>query len=146
MPEPELIIDSRQFDLLVEAASKVRPVEAQIVTSGKPEDYWIVLERGSKEGQRPWPQPRKKTRFGANRRIFSKQAPQGFVMHWASKFIDFLAQSYRKVADATGGAPLQGDLQSAVDDAAEKSLDLILKGVPVDSGALRDSLKVKKGR
>lgn len=143
---PELTIDSRQFDLLVAAASRVRPVEAQIVTSGKPEDYWGVLEHGSRAGQAPWPQPRKKTRFGAGGRIFSKQAPQGFVMHWASRFIDFLAEAYRKAADSTGGAPLQDDLQGAVNDAAEKSLDLILRGVPVDSGQLRDSLKVKRGR
>jgi hypothetical protein len=141
----EMVIDSKEFDLLVLAASQVQPVEAMIVTDNpKVKDYWPVTEYGSLEGHRPWPRPWKRTTRGGGGRIFSKQAKGGWVFKYGMRFIEFLEIAYNKAAERTGGLPLQRDLADAVNEAGDKTLGWLKKTAPVDKGDLRDSLTVKK--
>jgi hypothetical protein len=141
----ELEIDDRQFQLMIDEGLKLTAVEASVVTSGLPENYALVLEYGSGEGQRLWPRSGPRTRR-AQGRIFSRQAIGGYVRRNAKILNRFLENAYKKVAARGDGSPSQSDLADAVNEAAGEALEFLKKVVPVDSGELRDSLEVRKAK
>jgi len=136
-------VDTSQFEAVLRAYAEgfEGEVSAAVVTSGKPEDYWRSVERGSARGRRPWPNPRKKTTLGAGGRVFSKQAPTGFVGRFQKQFQQFLVDAYREVVG--NGVPTRAKLVLAVNRATEKARSLIRGAAPVDSGALKNSIEVK---
>jgi hypothetical protein len=135
-------VDTSQFETVLKAyADGVEgEVSAAIVTSGKPRDYWGPNEFGSARGRRPWPNPRKKTTLGRAGRVFSKQAPQGFVFKFQQQFRRFLVDAYK--AATNGGLPTRAKLAAAANQAAQRARSLIRANAPVDSGDLRDSIQV----
>jgi len=136
-------VDTSRFETVLKAfASGVEgEVSAAIVTSGKPVDYWGANEFGSRRGRRPWPNPRKKTTLGKGGRVFSRQAPQGFVFRFRQQFRKFLVDAYKQ---ATGnGLPTRATLVAAANQAAQRARSLIRGAAPVDSGKLRSSIALK---
>src|SRR5437879_3654481 len=104
----DIDIDTRQFDLLIDAAVSgvdTGEVAVAITVEGEPAKYWGVLEFGSRRGRRPLPNPRRKTTTGKGGRVFSKQAPDGFVFRFAGRFAKFLADAYARSIGAGGSLP-----------------------------------------
>jgi hypothetical protein len=136
-------VDTSGFETLLTAAAAdlVGKVEAEVVTSGKPADYWFIPEVGSRRGRRPWPNPRKKTVLGSGGRVFSKQAPQGFIRKFNARFQKFLVDGYKKFVG--NGLPTRAKLAQAATYAAQQARILIRGAAPVDSGDLRNSIEVK---
>lgn len=139
-------VDDSGFQTLLQtfAAGLEGKVEAEIVVSGKPADYWFVPEVGSRRGRRPWPNPRKKTTVGAGGRVFSRQAPQGYIRKFNAKFQQFLLEGYKKfVGDKL---PTRALLVQAANYAAKQARVVIRGAVPVDSGELRNKIEVDEAR
>lgn len=141
----ELEIDSRAFDAMLSTLAQTStPATASVITNDtKVQMYWGVLEGGSGPGQRPWPRVGKRTVSGQDGRIFSSQAPEGFVRKYGATFLTWLVA---EVQSASGdGLPDQNGLQDAVNRTAARVRDFLKTVVPVDSGEARDSLDVREG-
>lgn len=135
-------VDTSRFETVLKAFADgaTGEVSAAIVTSGKPVDYWGANEFGSRRGRRPWPNPRKKTTLGKGGRVFSRQAPQGFVFKFQQQFRRFLIDAYKQATN--GGLPTRAKLVAAANQAAQRARSLIRNAAPVDSGELRNSIEV----
>lgn len=141
----DIDIDTRQFDQFISAAiagADTGEVGVAITVEGDPVKYWGALEFGSRRGKRPWPNPRKKTTTGKGGRVFSKQAPEGFVFRFAGRFAKFLADAYERSIGAGGSLPTREGLKSAATVAGKQALTVIAGAAPVDKGDLKKSLKV----
>ena len=134
----EIEVDTSPFNraIAVYAAGITKPVEAAITVAGKPEDYWFVWEAGSRKNPGP------KTVRGAGGRIFSRQAPKGYVLKYRAEFIKWLLQEFK----GAGRFPIHADIVKSVNRVAHQALALIKATVPIDSGALRDSMTVKEAQ
>lgn len=142
----EMEIDDRAFQQMVRAAANAVAVDADVMTVDEyVERYWGATEYGSRRGQRPWPNPRKKTTLGPGGRVFSKQAVGGWIRKYGKRFLDFLEEAYMKRARG-GDPPTQNDLRDSVNEAGRRTLEWMEKTAPVDSGRLRDSLALRKAR
>jgi hypothetical protein len=143
----ELEIDSHELDeLLNQALAGGEPVEAVIrVTDPEAAKYWATVEFGSTPGEKPWPRPWKRTKE-KDGRIFSKQAPGGFANKYFQKFLDFLGNAAMRRISANKGPLDRAGCVDSVNDAAEQALKTILAGVPVDSGRLKNSIKLEKAK
>lgn len=141
---PELTFDNAGFEFMMGAAGLNAHIEAAVITNNADvENYWGVLEFGSKRGQRPWPTARKKTRYGPDGNVYSKQAVGGFVRVNEAVIFKLLADEYDRVA-AQGRMPTQTELVGVVNQAAEATAVLLRKIVPVDSGAFKRSIAVQR--
>lgn len=139
-------LDTRAFEarLRVIAAELAEPVTAEIVSVGPASKYAFVLEKGSAPGAAPWPEPKAKTTKGKGGRVFSKQAPSGFIARHAKAFLKFLRDALHQRIRASKKFPDRDVFVAAANDAAEDALQLAKASAPVDSGALRDSLTIRK--
>lgn len=118
-------------------------IEAQVIIDDREAAiYGRVVERGCPEGRRPWPHARKKT-VARDGRIFSRQAPKGFVGRHSAKFINSLRDAALKRIKARAGALTEEDLRAAASEAGRAAYDLIRAGTPVDTGRLKDSIEFK---
>jgi len=138
----ELKVDDRKLRAMLEAAVE-SDATAAVVVEGEAAKYAHVLNRGSAPGEKPWPEPKKKTTRGREGRIFSKQAPQGLVAQHAKAIFGFLIDALRRRLHG-GKLPTDADVKAAANEAAEKTADVIREGAPVDSGKLKNSIAVRK--
>lgn len=142
-------VDTSNFDkfILQVVGTVGAPVEAQIVTTDpKVQKYWPVLEFGSGEGQRPWPEPKTHTVVGADGRIHSKQSPQGFIRRNGQRFYQYLTEAYVRRVQILKRPLNRGEMVEAANDAAARSLELLRSSVPVKSGKLKNSLRVNAAK
>lgn len=140
---PEMKIDSRAFDTFLQTAVDgiAVPVTTSVITKDADvERYWPILEAGSTPGQKPWPSAKTKTLYGAGGRVFSKQAPQGFVSPYSALFVGYLTSALA----AGNPLPTQAELRSMVNSAAAKVLAMLKTTIPVDTGKARDSLDTRE--
>lgn len=130
------------FDNLLKAYAQDAEgkIEAAVVMTGKAKAYWFIPEVGSRRGARPWPNPRKKTRLGRSGRVFSMQAPDGYIHILAPKFFQALTAAYKSIVG--NGLPTRAQLVRAANQAANTAKGLIRNSAPVDSGALRSGIQV----
>lgn len=142
MPKPTVNTSSFDRFVLRAGSRETGEVKADITIEGKPVNYWRVLEFGSKT---VWPEPAEKTTRGKDGRIFSKQAPQGFIFRHAARIAQFLREAYIKRVH-NNRLPTHADLVEAANEAGRKALELIHAGAPTDSGELRDAIKLKEAR
>lgn len=139
-----IAVDTREFDTFLKAlAIGEEPIAAAIITKGPAEKYWFVPEFGSKRGQRPWPNPRKKTTLGKGGRVFSKQATEGYIFRFRAKFAQFLAEEYNAAIEGNK-IPTRERLKQAAVKAAKKAITVIRGSAPVDSGQLKNSFDVQE--
>lgn len=137
--------DSKRQTLLSVPGASDEEIAGEVYTdSTEAESYWKVLEHGSAPNASPWPQPREKTRRGRGGRIFSKQAPQGFVHVHDEKFIRFLREEYARIARAKNRPLTKQELESAAMTATRRAQELIQAGAPMDSGQLKNSIKARR--
>jgi hypothetical protein len=145
----EISVDTSSFEnMLIRVAENLgTPVEAQVVTnSSAARKYWPVLEHGSGRGRRPWPNPRKKTMLGTDGRVYSKQAPDGFVHKHYTKFVDFLKRAYLRRVSAKQAPLTREEMEAAADEATWQAERLIHAGAPRDSGEFADSITAEKAK
>jgi hypothetical protein len=136
-----LTFDNSGFDFLIQQAGSGARVEATVVTNNRDvEEYWGVLEFGSRRGQRPWPNPRTRTALGQDGRVYSNQAVGGFVRKNEDLIFGFMEAEYSRVA----GLPDHAALVSVVNRSADRLCGFLRTVVPVDSGAFRDSISYVK--
>lgn len=104
----------------------------------------FVLEFGSKAGSKPWPQARQKTTAGPNGRIFSKQAPRGYVGVNAGKIAEFLRDA---LASRLGKRlPSREVLRAAANEAISNAFSLLRAAIPKDTGGAAGSLEIEKAK
>lgn len=128
------------------AASLDKPVAAEIVTKDeKVEDYWPVLEHGSRKGQRPWPLAKKKTRLRGGR-VFSSQAVGGFIDKNARHIVEYLTESYTRRIRQLKRPLNRAELVAAANEAGARALKLLRVAIPVDTGKAKNSLDMRKAR
>ncbi len=142
MSKPEISVDTRAFDSMLRVASEAQaPVQAEIfVNNEEVQAYWPILEFGGKASG-PWKKPGLKTTTGPGGRIYSKQAPRGFIFRFRDKFLQFLRNAYEK-RFAVKKLPLsKAELEAATFEAAQKATDLIREQVPRDSGKLLRAIR-----
>jgi len=116
-------------------------VTSDIVAEGAAKKYALVWDAGAKGKQ-----PGKRTVRGKGGRLFSKQAPTGYVARHVARIISFMAESIIKVIGQKRTVPNRRDLQTAVNQAAERGAALIEASAPQDTGRLKGSIRVKPGK
>ncbi len=137
----------KKLDAAMAIASASEPVRAEIVTTDKEvERYWRVVDRGSVRDEKPWPDPKSKTRIGRDGRVVTKQAPEGFVLRHLATVGAYLKEAIVKVMGNRKAPLTRGQVVEATNQAAEKAFELIRAGAPVDSGKLKNSLAVRKAK
>lgn len=143
----EFQIDDKAFEARVAAiaAELDEAVTAEIVSRGPAAAYAAVVERGSRKGEKPWPEARKKT-VERGPCIAVKAQPEGFIRRNAERFAAFLRDALKKRMGKTKRIPTRTDLVEAANEAGEKALALAKASVPRDSGQLHDSLKLKEAK
>lgn len=139
--------DSSFRKMILDAlAEPSEPVIADVITTSKEvEAYWPVLEQGSREGQRPWPHARKKT-VKRKGRIFSRQAPEGFIGKNREIFQRFLREEFLAIFEKVKRPLKRAELIHAANNAVEKARQFLKKVVPVDKGEFRDSISTRKAK
>lgn len=115
-------------------------IEAAVVMTGDAKAYWFIPEVGSRRGARPWPNPRKKTTTGRGGRVFSRQAPDGYIAILKPKFLQALTAAYKNIVG--NKLPTRAMLVQAANQAANVAKNLIRNSAPVDSGKLRSGIQV----
>jgi len=141
---PAIALDTRQFEIWVGARQRELGealVTADIVAEGEAAKYALVWDVGAKGKQ-----PGKRTIRGKSGRLFSKQAPTGYVVRHVARIIGFMAESIIKVIGQKRTVPNRRDLQGAVNQAAERGATLIGASAPQDTGKLKGSIRVKPGK
>lgn len=140
--ESEIPGADEMFADLKELAN-AEPVTATVyVDDPEAVNYWGVLDAGSHEGSRPWPSAGKKT-TEKDGRIFSKQAPGGFATKYFKQFLGFFGHSVMTRMRAKNSALNRADMRAAVKETGEYVHDVVTRGVPQDSGRLKNSIKLK---
>jgi hypothetical protein len=148
----EIEIDTRGWERMLmgierSLAKTDKPVEAEIaVTDAEAQKYWKPLEYGSAPGEKPWPNPGPKTRRGKGGRIFSKQAPSGFVFRHVKWFVKFLREAYFSRLRAKNAPLTRAELADAANEAAGRAAELIRAGVPIDSGRLHGAIETSEAK
>lgn len=142
----EIEVDSSSFDRLIMRvmAESGEPVAASVVTDDpEAQKYWHVLENGSATGSKPWPDkgPRTVVRQG---RVYSSQAPKGFVHKNVTRFIRYLKDAYLKRVKAKGAPLTRAELASAANEAAEQARNLIQAAAPKHTGKFARSIKIER--
>lgn len=148
MAVPEISVDTSTFDRLIlqVATDSTGPIVGDVVTdSTAAEKYWPVLEHGSRPGGRPWPHPRKKTVLSGGR-VYSRQAPGGFVGKRRSLFLRYLKDAFLAAVRAKRGPLNREELAAAVNDALGLAKEQISSAAPVDSGQFHDSIDIKPAK
>lgn len=148
MANPEIEIDTTSFDRLVlaVAAESSAEIVAEVVTDNpETEPYWPVLEHGSRPGARPWPTPRKKTTMRGGR-IYSKQAPGGFVAKRFRDFLKYLSEAYIDRLREKQAPLSRAELIECANLATERAKAVIAAGAPVDSGKFKSSITMNPAK
>jgi hypothetical protein len=141
-------VDGDAWDkfMLKVAGDLDNPVEADIVTNSRDvENYWPVLEHGSRKGQRPWPSAKKKTAVSGGK-VFSKQAVGGFIEKNAKNIIGYLAEAYTRRVRQLQRPLTRTEITDAANEAGAKALTLLKAAIPVDTGKAKNSLSLRKAR
>ena len=137
-----ITVDSRKFDQFVRAASSdTEPAVIEIYTNSKETaEYWRILEHGGKPSG-PWKSPGKRTRRGKGGRIFSSQAPDGFIMRNLKTIIGYLRDALAAKFSSVKRPLTTKELRDVALGPAQRATDLIRQSVPTDSGKLRNSIR-----
>ena len=98
-------------------------IASEIVVTGKAAKYWAPCEFGSRRGGRPWPNPGPRT-VASGGRVYSSQAPGGFVFKNRQRFITMLSEAYKANIE-NGTFPTREHLIDAANEAGNEALELI---------------------
>lgn len=146
MPD-DISVDTSKFERKIALAINQPSVLAEIRVQGRARDYWFVPEYGSKRGQRPWPNPRKRT-VARGSRVFSSQAPRGYVFRFKSHAISLLRRGFKRAAQVKHAFPDHMALAASANQAATGFYQAIRSSVPIGnrktSGELLASITLKK--
>lgn len=137
-----ITVDTRGFDQFLRAASSgTEPAVVEIYTNdADAARRWQILEYGGKPSG-PWKNPGKRTRRGKGGRIFSSQAPEGFIARNLKLIIGYLRDALAAKIAAVKRPLTTKELRDVSIGPAQKATDLIRQSVPTDSGKLKNSIR-----
>jgi hypothetical protein len=139
-PGPSLVplVVYEDISKVVDSLTKLPSLSGGIGVYGSAAAYALVWELGSKRLKKPGP----KTMWGINRygkrRIFSTQAPGGYVGILEDEFWPIIEEEIMQVDFLAKDAGLR--LEIALDNASQKIAQLVRQYAPVDSGDLRSQI------
>jgi len=137
---PDIKVDDSKFQRKIALAiANPSPALAEITVEGKAKDYWGVWEFGGRNKEAG---PR--TRKGGDGRIYSRQAPKGYVFKYQRKFFQLLKEEYVRIVKANRRPPTHAELAAAANRVTEQALELIKATVPVDTGQLQESIDMNE--
>lgn len=148
MTNDEITVDSSGWDkfFLPAVTDSTQPVEARIVTKDpEVKRYWATLEFGSREGSKPWPTARKKTRR-RNGRVVSRQAPEGFVRKNYKLFYAYLKDAYARRVAMLKRPLRRAELAEAANESIERALLIEKSQIPVDTARAKNSLQIERAK
>jgi hypothetical protein len=149
MPQ-DIEVDTTRFERKIAFIAQQADALAEVRVSGKPRDYWFVPEYGSKRGKRPWPNPGPRTVAAGAGRVFSSQAPHGYVFRFGGKIAAALRQRYKDIVRRKKAAPSHAELVSAANAEAERAVLAIKGAAPIGkgrgAGALVRSIELRRAK
>lgn len=138
-----LDVDLKPLDAVFQLPGEGPPVVAEIRVEGLAQRYWQAVEFGSASGMRPWPRVGRRTVMSGGR-VHSVQAPGGFAAPHRLQILQWLKDKFTQKLTELNRPPTREEMAVLANSVAEDAANLFRGSAPVETGALRDAIQVKR--